>query len=250
MIGITESQDFSSSPPPPPISDFIPTILPNLGLWLDGADMTTQTVISGRVSVWADKGPEAHMIKENTHVKRPQTGVDKLNGLNVLTLNGAQRMVIPAGLYDVPMGNNTIFVVSRRTTETQKAVRIFSLTKTASLRYHLDYSSSAGEMSFQNSSNYGGVYSKGNTNTDYQIIRGRRSGTEHSLAVNGGTPVTNLRANDGTEVNEGSLFSYYGVIQLLVGNVAEIILCRRDLLSQKSDQVQTYLSGKWGIPLS
>lgn len=58
-----------------------------VALWLDAADAGTITEVSGAVSDWADKSSNARNFTQPTAGSKPTTGVDTINGLNVLSFD-------------------------------------------------------------------------------------------------------------------------------------------------------------------
>jgi hypothetical protein len=70
--------------------------------WYDAADTSTITESGGSVSQWDDKSGNGYHAFELTASNQPQTGVDTINGLNVLTVDQDYlRAVTPTG---VPAG--------------------------------------------------------------------------------------------------------------------------------------------------
>lgn len=96
-----------------------PANLPNLALWLDPADPSTLTLVSGAVSEWRDKSGAGRSVSQATPANRPAYSATSLNGRPGLTFDGGND-----GLFNLSaamlrnLGAATIAGVSRRTANT------------------------------------------------------------------------------------------------------------------------------------
>jgi hypothetical protein len=86
-------------------------------LWLDASDEDTIVSSGGSVSQWNDKSGNGNNATQGTGSAQPATGSTTQNGLNVLDFDGGDELMLPSGVYTIPTGSNTIFVVSKLAAE-------------------------------------------------------------------------------------------------------------------------------------
>lgn len=232
---------------PPP---FLPTDIADLELWLDADTSVVNTITSAAdfVSAWADRSGNGFDVIQNTGSAQPMTNQNTLNSLNVITTDGNDTMLIPSGLNFVAAGPSTLFVLCRRASEDATNDNIFSVTQGGAARVSIQYSSTAGRISYVHNISNNLIFSNGNTNTNFQLIMGRRSGTTQALAVDGGTEVTDTNAVNVTGITDRDLFALNQITSFLTGDIAEAILYSRSLSSGEITQIVDYATAKWGIP--
>jgi hypothetical protein len=68
-----------------PTSSFTPSSIESLVAWYDASDTATITQSSGLVSQWDDKSGNGNHIIQSNESYRASTGVETLNGLNVMS---------------------------------------------------------------------------------------------------------------------------------------------------------------------
>jgi hypothetical protein len=73
---------------------FTPTDLTNIRIWLDASDTGTIAETLGAVSQWDDKSGNSNHAVQSTAGNQPTTGAATQNGLNVLTVDGNDKMDI------------------------------------------------------------------------------------------------------------------------------------------------------------
>lgn len=227
---------------------FEPDQIADLELWLDAADASTITESADFVSQWDDKSGNAFNVTQGTGSAQPMTNQNTLNSLNVITTDGNDTMLVPSGLNFVGAGPNTRFVVSRRASEDASNDNIFTITQGSAARISLQYSSTSGRVSFVHNVSNNLIFSNGNTNTNFQVIMGRRSGTTQALAVDGGTEVTDTNASDVTGITDRDLFALNQITSFLTGDIAEALVYSRSLSSGEITQIIDYFTAKWGVP--
>jgi len=176
------------------------------------------------------------------------TNQNTLNSLNVITTDGNATMLIPSGLNFVAAGPNTRFVLCRRASEDATNDNITSITQGGPARVSLQYSSTSGRISFVHNVSNALLFSNGNTNTNFQVIMGRRDGTTQALAVDGGTEVSNTNASDVTGITDRDLFALNQISSFLTGDIAEFLVYSRSLSSGEITQIIDYFTDKWAIP--
>lgn len=66
----------------------MPREIPNPDIWFDAADSSTIFAdASGNVSRWKDKSPNANDAIQANSLRQPGTGLDSLNGYNLISFN-------------------------------------------------------------------------------------------------------------------------------------------------------------------
>jgi hypothetical protein len=228
-------------------SNYVP-ITNNLVLWLDASDLGTITESSGSVSNWADKSGNGYDAIQGVGSLQPTTGATTQNGLNVIDFDGGDEFGTDAGLNSLTNGPSTIFFVARRNTETGSSERMISLFE-AGVQNNLilTFSATAGQILFVNRPGTAiNIANNGNTNTNFQIVRARRSGTTQALAVDGGTEASNTSAQDAPTTDGGRIGSNAGS-NFLNGSICEILIYDVSLTVNERTAVETYLGNKWGV---
>jgi hypothetical protein len=82
-------------------------------LWLDSADTSTITIISGAISQWNDKSGNSRNATQSTSTKRPIVVNSALNGLNGISFDGIDDYLEILGYLAVnsAASNNTVIIV-------------------------------------------------------------------------------------------------------------------------------------------
>lgn len=224
------------------------SLIPFNGLqaWYDAA-----TTPLGAVASWADRSGKGNSATQGTGGLQPINTAGQKNGLPCLLFNGSN-LVLPAALYPLPNGGNSIFCVSARTSETGASDFLFNFsTGSGGLDNFLAYDNAAGQVDYRNF-NAGGTQAtiNGLTNTNFQILMGSFNGTTaETVASNNGIAGTNTgsavatidRAWIGARTNGGTSH---------IGPIGEIIMYNRLLSSAETILVNRYLSAKWAITIS
>lgn len=227
---------------------FLPTLIgTSLKLWLDAADTSTISHSTGNVTSWADKSGNAN--NATTSSGSPRTGDTTQNGKNVIDFTTDQ-MTLPSALYTIPSDANTLFIVSKRTSETGLTTTTISMATGATNQFFHIYGGTAGTQSFINRTSATPVVSTiNNTNTEFNTAFMRRSGTLQEIAVNTMNTTTNTSA---LNVTPTSAFIGTAASSTLpfIGSIAEIILYNSALTNAQALSVMRYLSNKWNITLT
>jgi hypothetical protein len=219
-----------------------------LQLWLDASDPSTITDSGGSVSQWDDKSGMSNDTTQGTGSAQPATTASTENGRNILDYDGSDVLLAPSGIFAIPQGNSTTFVVAKRATEDGSLDAVFGMAAGASNDFFILFSNISGAITATNRAGGGSAISSvGNTNTDMNIITFRRSGTTQGISVNGETEITNTSALDtGTITSAGVGAAGTGAFPL-IGNFAELLVYNRSLSAAEIVMVNTYLSNKWGV---
>ena len=230
---------------------FTPTDLSNLSVWYDATDFNFITKDgSNLVSSWGDKSGGGNNATA-TGGDRPLLQANEQNSLPTINFDATDQMDLPSGLFSVPNGNSTLFIVSQRASESGNLEAVFSLSDGTALDYFLVYATAAGTVTYKSRDGAAGsLSSAGHTLTNYNILRGRRSGTTQALAVNGATEVTNASGVSSAGIDSGDIGAGNADNFLLTGNIGEIILYNTSLSAANILLVETYLANKWGLTLA
>jgi len=231
---------------------FIPTRISNCVLWLDAADPSVITASGGKVSQWNDKSGSGNNATQATGANQPSTNSATINGVNALSFNGtAAFMQLPSGLYSIPNGSNTSFIVRTPTAApaSPNSARILNAQNGGTGRYFTGLTNPSGTTNSNyenNASNagaiVGAVYS---TNTIVDVFT--VSGATQTVYQNGVSQGTNGSATTftATQFNIGCQTTTPN--NLFTGSIAEIVLYNAALSHSNLNLVGAYLAAKWGV---
>lgn len=242
MIGIMASQAFS------------PNKLSGLELWLDASD--TGTIIDSgapnfMVSQWNDKSSNNNDVEQLTGANQPSTGVDTINGKNVVTLDDT---FLDADLSFMANADFTIYAVLRR--QSDKIDSFILGTGNGGLNTALHFG-------WRNNTTFTMAFFSNDLNITVpafvqgtvSLVMGRFSQTEgksFKLIENG---VLYQGANAGqtsplTQADSGHVGQGYNFpIHFYVGDVGEIPIWSRALGAGEQLEVEEFLANKWGFAL-
>lgn len=228
-----------------------PMIISGLKGWFDASDILTQTYTGNEVSSWRDKSGNFNDLTQGIASSQPKTLTNSLNNLNTITFDGIDDyMVMPSGLYSICNGNNTTFVVSKRNIESGVANRVINMGVGTSSRYFIAYSNAIGGINYQSSNTTSqNVQINGITNTNFNIICGRRNSTTQGISINGSTEKTNSLGANESGINLGYVGCSLSLTAFLQGQIAELIIYDKALSNTEKIQVEKYLSYKWRVAL-
>lgn len=213
-------------------------------LWLDASDTATITASSGSVSQWDDKSGNGRHVSQATAANQPTTGVDTLNGLNVLSF--AFDSLVSAS-FQVAQPFTTIFVF-RTSSAAQQAFSI--------LMDGARLGSGGRAIVFANASNIGNVSSMdAGTRVDTGALT---TSTSYAWATTfNGASSSTRRGGVASTINPGTSGIASGVqissavvsTVSFTGTIAEVIVVGSTLTAQQMTDLATYISEKWGVTL-
>jgi hypothetical protein len=226
-------------------------------LWLDAADASTITESSGAVSEWRDKSGNGYHVSQGTSSNQPATGTNTLNGINVLTFDGSNDILVSANnqplleyvsVYVVVRSSN---VSARQGIVTKKRDSIFGFPQ-FEFRFGIreTNSGSDGKLDYAiyDTSSVEIITSATSlANNTWAIISGENTSTDTTIKINGSVDTTNttsLSIDTASKDTANRLFvggSQSGV-RHLSGDIAEVIIC---LTNQ--EKIEGYLAHKWGL---
>jgi len=223
-----------------------PIVLPGNILWLDAADTSSVTSVSGSVSFWRDKSGRGNNAIQANAANQPSIGVNTINGLPTIAFNGSSKSM--AGNLVGFAGNPyTIFVVGQRRSSADFNYLFSTSTtavnlgwRTSSVIYHQIFTGAINTVSAINVPSY--------TSPEPVILAGTQSSNTRNTYLNSlSSNVTNTLANDNGAAVQFSLglFNVYANIDL-----SEVLVWDRVLSVPQMNLVTYYLSNKWGIGIA
>jgi hypothetical protein len=224
-----------------------PTDLPNLLAWYDASETGTITHSGGAVSQWDDKGPNGYDLVQPTGSAQPITGVNTLNGLNVLNLNNQWMRATVA-----VSGDLTVIAVAKSTNTVGNKVI------TALLRAN---STTASDRDFQLDQDGGTVFRSivfdGAAKIASRTINGNANiftaiadySANNTFALNGNTSAsTAIGSRPATSIELRIGTGHTGLFW--VGDIAELIFVNGALGSTDYQKAEGYLAHQWGLTAS
>jgi hypothetical protein len=220
-------------------------------LWLDAADASTITTVSGGVSEWRDKsGYERHFSQATIGIQ-PVYATNVLNNKNVINFVSADSLTRSAIPFN-DLGNNSLYVVSNRTGRPSQYNVVIILTR-AQFRIRnmvANYSSAnAGKWGTYTTADFPSP--SGSINASYSInLMVADQATNAYLFYQNGTyqgsnGVVNVNA---TGFTDGAC--WIGNDQYnssLEGNIAEVVFCNEKNSDLTRQRIEGYLAHKWGL---
>lgn len=222
-----------------------------LAAWYDFTNAAYLTLSSTAITQALDRSGNGNNTDiQGTGTARPTFTASQVNGLPAAVFDGGDQLALPQAVIDLVNSANTIFVVTKRASEDATTDIVFSLGTGTTNKTFIIYAATAGRIEYRSNAGAGGnAITTGHTNTDFNIIKGRRSGTTQAISINGGTEVTGGTGDDGGTADAGLIGNSLNGL-FLTGSIAEIIMYNRSLSAAESTQVELYLSRKYGITLT
>jgi hypothetical protein len=222
-------------------------------LWLDAADASTITTVSGAVSQWNDKSGNGRNASQATATNRPALTANGQNSLNVLTFDGVNDWLLLPDSTN-PSGANAVFAACKPNHVNVGCFiigrayywgswSIISTATGAGVRYTIGRSGIDEAAS--------NVSSLSN-NTD-KIFTGVYNNANVQLSVNGGsftnTSYTQNPTYDGRDSTTIGVArnTSNDIASPLAGPLYEIIVLHSAPSQSTIDRVQGYLAHKWGL---
>jgi hypothetical protein len=245
--------------PGPSLSSFSLRSISGITLWMDAADASTLTLSGTSVTQWRDKSLSGYVF---TSPSPPVSGVNTMNGLNVVTNQGSQYLQITN--YSQTFTTCSFFVVMKPTGSfgSWDFLGIFMSQTTGAPYFYIELSATMvpnrysfattvnGRDAFAGnlgSSSVSGItyllsgFVTGNTSTNFQNLNG--------------TPFESYNYN----LTTGGLASNLSNVTIRLagwpsnsksGQYAEILMFDRILPQRDYQQVEGYLAWKWGLQTS
>ena len=229
--------------------DNIAPRLSGLTAWYDFSDSTYLTLSSTAIRQALDRSGNGNdTAVQGTGSARPTFTASQINGLSAGVFDGGDTLALPAALYTIPAGNNTIFTVAAPTDLGQGAVIEFS--ESADSVETIRYGLTTNSVAYKNYTAPGILESLTFDTLVPNIITVFRSGTTESISINGGTAVTDSSGGNVTGISSAYLGSSAGDVPFFTGKLGEVLVYNRALTAAEITSVQNYLSAKWSVALA
>jgi hypothetical protein len=232
-------------------------------LWLDAADATTVTTVSGAVSQWNDKSGNGANFTQETSVLRPELQSNIRNGLPAVYFNTTGTIVTPNRKYltasFIYSGNQiSCFSVHINNSGVNTASfygRVFSFGDAGVADFSttggliLTYGVTSGISLYRNSAT---IASTSAVNNTWCLVDSERNAGTGRISLNGGTYTTGSTSTANQAITRfriGSDFTAQGnpADSGLNGYIAENIVVTGALSDANRQRLQGYLAHKWGL---
>lgn len=238
-----------------------PLTVTGLQLWLDADDAATITDFSGDVSQWEDKSGNNRDMVQTISVNRPRTGVNAMNGKNVLTFNQATLDHLRNTTTGLGFSGNpamTAFIVAHRASGESGNLLNFGDAPPSNQNEILKLSISSG-FNAVTAYNDGNIFFDATVPDDPTLLVFRKaSGATYAGVesyLNGGSALPELSSVNstatlslidtetwiGAQSNNGNPSGAFG------GDIAEILVYDSELSTSNMNTLGNYLATKWGI---
>lgn len=247
---------------------FNPKKIAGLNLWLDAQDGSTMfdadtggspVAADGGVGRWVDKSGTSRNVVQSIANNRPLLKTGIVNGRSVLRFDGSNDILIPAAAGSDFAFPYSLFVVYQ---SSGAAGSIVSLPRVAGSFISEGLRKSAANT-LQGIQQNGATTAEATvsaSSADWHVAELVFSGTSASLTytvrVNGGTTgnMTVARARNETAVGRrleiGAAVVAGSTIDLLAGDIAEVIAYGRTLSAAELSRVRQYLGRRYGITVT
>lgn len=215
-----------------PTSSFTPSSIESLVAWYDASDTATITQSSGLVSQWDDKSGNGNHIIQSNESYQASTGVETLNGLNVMSFLYNDYFNAP-NITDL----QTTFIVYKDTS-TRPWVTPIGADRWRLLHGYSD-----------NTRLFSSVWTDSTTLNGYNYKNGIEVGDGSTTARPVKASIFNFTQTaqfTGDVLTIGS-DRYSPSFRVINGYIAEIIFIDRVLSANETNQIGNYLANKWEI---
>lgn len=237
---------------------FTPFEISGLSLWLDAYDSSSISFSSGStISQWTDKsGNGYHAVPNVGSGTYSSTGLGGLPTVGI-TSTGYMKSSVPAGTF---ASNITLFVIFQKTGANNTYDTVVTRTGGAlgNIPSPIDYyiTGTTASRLIGNGTASGGytvtdTVFRTTTPTMYYVNVASSAPTKWNEGLNGVVAQTTTAA---TTYGDTATYVYIGsrgdTTTKMTGNISEIIMYNTTLTTQQRQQVEGYLSKKWGITLA
>jgi len=254
-----------------PTTDFVPTALSGLQLWLDASDASTLygatsggslVAADGSVARWEDKSGNSRHFTQSTSANRPTRKTSQQNSKDTLLFDGSNDFLEGTDFFDADSGGITVFLVYKRNVS---GVRHDILTKTNT--------NSVGWLMYQQTDNAVRFFvNNDGNNTMGRFTSSAVDASSYSVLTLTASPSdfhSSSFFKNGTAISMASTavagsgaqqpVNTSGIVRLGVQeyqseyyffsaiNVAELVMYSSALSSTDRSLVERYLLSKWGI---
>lgn len=223
-----------------------PSIVAGSKAWYAADDATTITESGGLVSKWADKSGNGYDLTENT--KKPTTGAETLNNLNVISFGGSQQLLGPDAAVPAGATDYTIFAVWLANGAMQTLFHMGGNSTNLAVGAHI-HATSANDLrhfwwnnDFDSGLNTFATGAAHVTTLQWDSATGKQltriDTTEYSRTASG-------KNTTGSNFAVGTIPIY--PVHSLTGYIAELIIYHTALTPAEIAFNEAYLKTKWGL---
>ena len=221
-------------------------------LWLDAADASTVTTVSGAVSQWNDKSGNGRNVTQSTSGNRPAYTSAALNSKNVVTFDGSNDFLSLPGI-TLDTDNTFVFSVYQRSSAGVHSIDVGSIPEAQadSVRGYGNWWFTDNVLYSQlrtSSPSTFGTHGTASTSTGTFINSLARNSTGTQAWRNGSTLGTRQQVSAALN----PVLSYVGRQGIASGGytngyIAEIVVGRFDISDLNRQKLEGYLAHKWGL---
>jgi len=230
-------------------AEFLPTSIANNVLWLDAADTSTITESSGLVSQWDDKSGLGNDVTQGSGSLQPTTGTETINNVNVITFADSTMSSSDYAATD----NWTAFTVVEGDAAPTNTDASGPIKKDKNIQINWNHGSGTfrGAVALSVSSSFFAASLGSLSGSTPYILAGSYDGEEIIASLDGTIITTNTSPSGDADAESADMFiGGTGVSgSFFDGKIAEIIIFSRKLNTDEIDQVEAYLSTKWGVSI-
>lgn len=220
-------------------------------LWLDAADASTVTTVSGAVSQWNDKSGNGRNATQGLSSKRPLLASAGLNGKNVIDCDGLDDELVLASVTSLTSINQSLFLVAKRDNTAGRAELPIAIGNSTTSDGVADI------PRWTDNNMYSQVGSSNNRPavtsivTDQPYISSVTGGTVQRSYIDGALIGTGTsQSTSSFSVTSGSVGSGSAVSnssRFFDGKIAEIVLLPLVADTTARQLIEGYLAHKWGL---
>ena len=233
---------------------FSPIDVPGCALWLDAADNSTLSLSGSTVTNWADKSGTG---LTSTPSGSPTIVTNALNGLSAVSFNGSSQYFNFGNVNNIGTNQLHIFVVAKFNSTADGSIIAKSLYGPGVGRYFIARSGASLIPGLETSTNNSGTGAS-DTSTTARLINMHWDRSALTMYLNGTSAVSLTNADASTNLNNtysllvGAYNNGTGGVPpqtglYFNGYIMEIIQYLGQITTSQRQQVEGYLTKKWGL---
>ena len=230
----------------PSFTQWTPALI-STALWLDAADASTVTTVSGAVSQWNDKSGNGRHATQGTAGNRPSYTTAAVNNKNVLTFDGSSdNLSVATGF---TLSSFACFVVCEPSAKSNSYIYLISPSSTNFQLSIVSNYAAPGNYEFYQVAGAGRQVISG-SGTGQNIAYYERSGSAVTPRFNGGSPLAAATVNGADTIvssHRVGAFLEAGFTEYYQGNICELLLLGSIPVAAIRQRIEGYLAWKWGL---
>lgn len=258
----------------PSFTQWTPALI-TTALWLDAADASTVTTVSGAVSQWNDKSGNARHATQATSGNRPATGTATLNGRNVIRYDATDDFLSLSNTAGLTSATAFYFFGVRRSSVAATAdtitARLFLTGVTGTYAVGADISVSlssettvflvgpdvtSGGLPAPRSGATSAGYTRSANAAEIYHVFGQNTGTRFGARVNGSAVTSFVQDQDGGDrapnICNPALTGFNvggngGASNGAIVDFAEMLVLTTAPTLDSIQRIEGYLAHKWGL---